>query len=812
MNVEVLGKTRDVLCRFLESQGEDDHLWPTGKPWVGTAKIIAREFAAQLLKLFQAQAAEYARRIPERPEGRVKEADMGDDITTWFEGVIFTDDDVWRKRLSQMVLPYMSKGMETGAMKTAAEYGVGISWDLANPRAQNLILGRAIPFANYVQETTHNAVRESLAKGFEEGESIYQLRERVKDLPEFSEYRSEMVARTEVISACNAGELEAYHEMGAAGKKWIGGRDSRTRDWHREANGQVRYLDEPFNVGGEELQHPGDGSAKNRINCLPGETLVSGVHTERVYRRFYAGEVVTIQTASGNKLTGTPNHPVLTCKGWIAISNLQKGDYVFSDCGVQNFTVGVDPHMDHRPIPIKDMFTSLAKPCHVKRVRSGTMDFHGDGIDSDVDIVTTNRLLMNRGQPTLFKELHKVNLEAAFILKCLLASISSYFELSPATTHASHGIMGSLCKFLAFFGSRVGHAGVHTLRSIAWLDASLDEMPPNNVSRYIVSSGKSKLRRARGIKRRQFVREFMNPRPNSDSSLGESLADDLSGTTIKFSDLANAFSTDIAPDEIINIERHSWSGHVYNLQTTSGVYIADGIVTHNCRCTMAPIFDAERVEKERKPVEAREEPGKVTSFTPKSRSKRANELRETLDDLGINNNLSDIHPDLAKAINDEIISLKTEMPKAFGDKPWLRSIEVKKLQSNVYGEAGFNYINLNSKYYSDPKLFKDSLARDEKTKFHPAGTADSWKYQTFRHEFGHIVRNHLEIGWPSEFQHFNRSHGRLPESLGRYSRTNSREAFAEAFFALKYSKDGTIIETTFMKKLVELLKIVGWNL
>lgn len=51
-----------------------------------------------------------------------------------------------------------------------------------------------------------------------------------------------------------------------------------------------------------------------------------------------------------------------------------------------------------------------------------------------------------------------------------------------------------------------------------------------------------------------------------------------------------AISSNIVADRILKVSRRHFSGHVYNLQTSTGWYIAEGIITHNCRCTTIPIL------------------------------------------------------------------------------------------------------------------------------------------------------------------------------------------------------------------------------
>lgn len=63
--------------------------------------------------------------------------------------------------------------------------------------------------------------------------------------------------------------LEAKKSGKKVFKKWVAILDDRTRDAHREANGQIVDIDDTFTVGGESLSQPCDpaGSPGNIINC-----------------------------------------------------------------------------------------------------------------------------------------------------------------------------------------------------------------------------------------------------------------------------------------------------------------------------------------------------------------------------------------------------------------------------------------------------------------------------------------------------------------------------------------------------------------
>lgn len=114
--------------------------------------------------------------------------------------------------------------------------------------------------------------RDALSQGFAAGEGIDDIAGRVETALGSSEERAITTARTEVVSASNAGSMSGARVLGDYApqrKVWIATLDPRTRDAHADADGQEVGLDEPFVVGGESLDYPGDpaGSPENVINC-----------------------------------------------------------------------------------------------------------------------------------------------------------------------------------------------------------------------------------------------------------------------------------------------------------------------------------------------------------------------------------------------------------------------------------------------------------------------------------------------------------------------------------------------------------------
>lgn len=122
-----------------------------------------------------------------------------------------------------------------------------------------------------VASTTIKQIRNIISQGIDQGlserETSRLLREKTVAL---SASRAQTIARTETHAAANYAVNEAFKSTGAEAKReWVAAEDERTREDHSFANGQVVELNQPFNVGGEELMYPGDpsGSPENVVNC-----------------------------------------------------------------------------------------------------------------------------------------------------------------------------------------------------------------------------------------------------------------------------------------------------------------------------------------------------------------------------------------------------------------------------------------------------------------------------------------------------------------------------------------------------------------
>lgn len=142
-------------------------------------------------------------------------------------------------------------------------------------------------------EQVYDLIAEQIAEGAGLGEGIPAIRDRIQQVFDTTSTpywpnRATVVARTETLSALNAGQYDAFlsvaEELGDPDfeRGWLATEDSRTRPTHRAADvgtpitGQRVGLTEPFIVGGFPLMKPGDpeGPPQETIQCRCGTLLL----------------------------------------------------------------------------------------------------------------------------------------------------------------------------------------------------------------------------------------------------------------------------------------------------------------------------------------------------------------------------------------------------------------------------------------------------------------------------------------------------------------------------------------------------------
>lgn len=161
----------------------------------------------------------------------------------------------------------------------------GMQFNVRNLLGEQWFQQYTMTFADDITATSNDTLHEMFERALAEGWSVPKMERGIGQLfdrwtqagadpvdAEFIDkrtpaYRVETIARTETMRASNAGADALYKDWGITKREWLATNDNRTRDTHREVNGQVRGMNEPFIVGGSPMMRPGDGPIGEVANC-----------------------------------------------------------------------------------------------------------------------------------------------------------------------------------------------------------------------------------------------------------------------------------------------------------------------------------------------------------------------------------------------------------------------------------------------------------------------------------------------------------------------------------------------------------------
>ena len=463
----------------------------------------------------------------------------------------------------------------------------------------NVALIKSIP------EEHLKRVEQMVRAGVESGESTRTLTKKVRE--QFFGYdtakgkvKSKVHKQAKLISRDQIGKynskLTELRQTEAGVKKyiWRTSDDERVRDLHNELDGNTYSWDDPpiSGTGGEAL-HPG-----MPIQCIPSETkIIIFSDIQKVFRRWYTGKLTTIITDSGISFNATPNHPVLTRDGWKPLECINIGDYVFNthfECP------GFFKHdIKNMVASIEEIFDFFSLMFITKRVGGLASQFHGDGSNEDVDIITSDSGLLNTTYPSLSQEICQEFLTKAEITLIDLPANSSFIPVFNSLFPSSPCDISFFSKLFFLLNRQLTHSNNHSFTAISRLYSVAKELIFDGLSFDVILFGNGQGTHSRDIvidsvfysKLFSIICRAVNITARINSPSPEMLAEIVGADGKSGPNLIESRSFFKKPLRVVEKFSCEFSNHVYNLQTGNGWYSANDLIIKNCRCTAEPIME-----------------------------------------------------------------------------------------------------------------------------------------------------------------------------------------------------------------------------
>lgn len=345
-------------------------------------------------------------------------------------------------------------------------------------------------------------------------------------------------------------------------------------------------------------------------NCLvPGGTVLAEGVMAHSYRE-YDGPVITLVTSKGNRITVTPNHPILTTEGFVPACMLQEGQEIIETTGEYRLLLGKAPNDINIPTPVEEIGHSIIQTCGgtTVRVKGSPVQFHGDGSsDSEVNIVFPERFRVGEGDAFRCKPVREKCFPSAHFRRFSLLPKCALFQIFNRAFHSANGVM-----------SRFGLiSGIKTIPIESEKPANIRlrfsaHLRDFNVSKSLVMQVKEFLELFRsGLHvSGRHIKEFFSRFSGKEPIVHHGTLDGVFGYAEMFrhfriSDplaaerLQRLFRQNVLViSDLVHADTSEYHGKVYNLETKYGFYTYNNIVTHNCLHVLLPWTPAGRSEEE----------------------------------------------------------------------------------------------------------------------------------------------------------------------------------------------------------------------
>lgn len=156
---------------------------------------------------------------------------------------------LWTALLDILKTVYQEQGNDTLDMLGGSDFSITTEF------ATQYLVEYGGQLITQIDDTTRTQLMAELADGFEQGEGVEKLSNRVKSVfQQASDQRAQQIAHSESLRASNAASVEAYRQSGVvSAKEWLAERDEHTCPLCEEEDGKVVSLDDNYFEKGDSV-------------------------------------------------------------------------------------------------------------------------------------------------------------------------------------------------------------------------------------------------------------------------------------------------------------------------------------------------------------------------------------------------------------------------------------------------------------------------------------------------------------------------------------------------------------------------------
>lgn len=428
---------------------------------------------------------------------------------------------------------------------------------------------------------------------------VEDLADRIQQVLGVTEDKADLLARDQTLRLSSQVTIAKQQAAGVSKFIWSTSGDERVRESHEELDGQTFSFDDPPVVDGEAIL-PGQA-----YGCLPGHAQVSFRDVVRAYRRPWAGHL-TVLVAGGIALETTPNHPVLTQRGWVPAHLVEVGDqlvrvggYRVDDAKLLAASSGAarEEHDENRQPEISEVFDALQVLWDAEVSVGSAIEFHGDGlVDEQVNAVASEGGLLPHAEAPLSEGFRQLVLkEADRLSPAQLLRSSLFYRVLRRQLPAGDEDLHRACHLLALFEAHLLEPEKVRFPLSSDTLAKLAEHGGNAPSGRGEGPGDFQDAASLPIEAKKLlIRKVLGLALGADRPAepvpSEGLGELGRADAVVLGDLAQGGSLRDLLVRVDEKRERMFDGHVYNLETRTGWFSGPGLFTvHNCRCTPYPV-------------------------------------------------------------------------------------------------------------------------------------------------------------------------------------------------------------------------------